>query len=239
MNKQELIKKYKRLEGVWDAPGAETARQIFLQDLEQLDEPEIGHADEAPRYVKNILARLRELPLPDREVWLKAIMGEFEQDFSSAKWREGYEQGKFEGKYIPEKVKVPQFVADWYEKNKDDFEGNLYRCAYNIPSVFDGDKLNEFERWFITAGTKPFQTLVNMHQFGYEVEQEKRYLVKMKGLSECYNYLNYDSIDDEWYFTNAENGSAVGTHHTRKELEEAGFGWVFDCEGIEIEEVEE
>ena len=40
MNKQELIEKYKRLEGVWDAPGAETARQIFLQDLEQLDEPE-------------------------------------------------------------------------------------------------------------------------------------------------------------------------------------------------------
>ena len=60
----------------------------------------------------------------------------------------------------------------------------------------------------------------------------------MKGLSECYNYLNYDSIDDEWYFTDAENGSAVGTHHTRKQLEEAGFGWVFDCDGIEIEEVE-
>jgi len=40
MNKQELINKYKRLEGVWDAPGAETARQIFLQDLEQLDEPQ-------------------------------------------------------------------------------------------------------------------------------------------------------------------------------------------------------
>lgn len=40
MNKQELIKKYKRLEGVWDAPGAEIARQIFLQDLEQLDEPQ-------------------------------------------------------------------------------------------------------------------------------------------------------------------------------------------------------
>ena len=40
MNKQELIKKYKRLEGVWDAPGAETARQIFLQDLEQLYKPQ-------------------------------------------------------------------------------------------------------------------------------------------------------------------------------------------------------
>lgn len=124
MKVQRLIEKYKKLEGVWDAEGAELARQIFLQDLEQLDEPETGHADEAPRYVKNILARLRELPLHDREVWLKAIMGEFEQDFSHAKWREGYEQGKFEGAWVGNQlkdadkirrelnqVKVPQFVA--------------------------------------------------------------------------------------------------------------------------------
>ena len=86
MKVQQLIEKYKKLEGVWNAEGAELARQIFLQDLEQLDEPETGHADEAPRYVKNILARLRELPEHDREVWLKAIMSEFEQDFSHAKW---------------------------------------------------------------------------------------------------------------------------------------------------------
>lgn len=39
MNKQKLIGKYKNLEGVWDAEGAELARRIFLQDLEQLDEP--------------------------------------------------------------------------------------------------------------------------------------------------------------------------------------------------------
>lgn len=68
--------------------------------------------------------------------------------------------------------------------------------------------------------------------------KEKRYIVKMKGLNEDSSYLNYDSIDDEWYFTDDENGPAVGTHHTRKQLEEAGFGWVFDCEGIDIEEVE-
>lgn len=35
----------------------------------------------------------------------------------------------------PQKVQVPQFVADWYERNRDDFEGNLFRCAYNIPST--------------------------------------------------------------------------------------------------------
>ena len=176
MNKQELIKKYKRLEGVWDAEGAEIARRIFLLDLYQLDEPE--------------------------------------------------------------KVKVPQFVADWYEENKDVFEANLYRCAYNIPSAFDSAKLNEFERWFLTAGTKPFQILVNMHQFGYEVEEEKRYIIKLKGVPDGAKFLKYAKVTQEWYFGMKGFYSDREIIHTRKELEEAGFGWVFDCEGIEVEEVE-
>jgi len=129
----------------------------------------------------------------------------------------------------PEKVKVPQFVADWYEENKDVFEANLYRCAYNIPSVFDSAKLNEFERWFLTAGTKPFQTLVNMHQFGYEVEEEKRYFVKVKATK---HYISKDGIGKIFF------SLAYKESFTKKQLEEAGFGWVFDCPGIEIEEVE-
>ncbi|MEE5206498.1 phage protein [Streptococcus pneumoniae] len=40
MKLNELIKKYKKLEGVWNAEGAELVRQIFLQDLEQLDKPQ-------------------------------------------------------------------------------------------------------------------------------------------------------------------------------------------------------
>lgn len=241
MNKQELIKRIEVLPYT-EGPIADTItinRNWILESIKQLDEPEKGHADEAPRYVKNILARLRELPLHDREVWLKAIMGEFEKDFSRAKWREGYEQGKFEGEYIPEKVKVPQFVADWYEENKDVFEANLYRCAYNIPSVFDGAKLNEFERWFITAGTKPFQTLVNMHQFGYEVEKEKRYLVKVVGMNRINGCLSYNKNLDKWFFGAVTDQKPYRTKHTCKELEQAGFGWVFDCPGIEVEEVTE
>lgn len=38
MNKEDLIKKYESLEGVWNANGAEIARQCFLRDLEQLNE---------------------------------------------------------------------------------------------------------------------------------------------------------------------------------------------------------
>ena len=133
-------------------------------------------------------------------------------------------------------VKVPQFVADWYEENKDDFEGNLYRCAHNIPSTFDGAKLNEFERWFLTASIKAFQILVNMHQFGYEVEKEKKFFVKIKCLSEEYKYLNFE-FGHKWLFSQKEETEEYRTRHTRKELEEAGFGWVFDCPGVEVEEV--
>ena len=137
----------------------------------------------------------------------------------------------------PQPVKVKQFVTDWYEENKDDFEGNLFRCVYNITSIFDGAKLNEFEKWFLIASTKSFQTLVNMHQFGYEVEEEKKFFVKIKCLSEEYKYLNYFKSCREWLFSEKEETKEYRTAQTRKQLEEAGFGWVFTCPGIEIEEV--
>ncbi|MBZ2109908.1 DUF1642 domain-containing protein [Streptococcus infantis] len=158
-NKQELISKYELLKNSYNFKVVAT--DGIISDLKRLDEPETGHADEAPRYVKNILARLRELPLHDREVWLKAIMGEFEQDFSHAKWREGY-----------------------------------------------------------------------------EVEEEKRYLVKVKGIDTNFNFLNCHRNENYWIFSSKDKNTLYQTHHTRKELEEAGFSWVFDCEGIEIEEVE-
>ena len=244
MKVQRLIEKYKELyENVFDF-GAKLACQLILQDLEQLDELETGHADEAPRYLKNILARLRELPDHDREVWLKAIMGEFKEDFSHVKWREGYEQGKFEGEWVGNqlkdadkvrrelnKVKVKQFVADWYEENKDDFETSLFQCIYKLFKKRNDSELNEFENWVIDENTKPFQTLVNIHQFGYEVEEEKRYTVVMK---ETKQPLYYNAGDKKLFFSLG----GLATNFTRKQLEEADFGWVFDCPGIEIEEVE-
>ena len=139
----------------------------------------------------------------------------------------------------PQKVVVPKFVADWYEENKDRFEGNLYLFVYNLTSIFDGAKLNEFERWFLTTGTKPFKTLINMHQFGYEVKEEKRYLVKVKGLCGNHETLNCEKHSNEWLFSDRKENSLYDTKHTRKELEANGFGWVFDCEGVEVEEVTE
>ena len=228
MNIKALIKKYEAVECVVGIVSGKTILKTVLKDLKQLDEPETGHADEAPRYLKNILARLRELPDHDREVWLKAIMSEFKQDFSHAKWREGYEQGKLEGMVEREKVKVKQFVADWYEENKDSFEFNVWDW---IAFRDEAKKIEnrEFNNWINDSRENPIQILVNMRQFGYEIEKEKQYLVKIKATK---HYLVKDG-NGKIFFSLAFKG-----YFTKKELEEAGFGWVFDCPGIEIEEVE-
>ncbi|MCO4466997.1 hypothetical protein Si133o_00992 [Streptococcus infantarius subsp. infantarius] len=74
----------------------------------------------------------------------------------------------------PEKPVVPQFVADWYEENKDDFEYNVQcLCVHNC------EPLREIDTWFDSDDTKPIETLVMMHKFGYEIEKEKLYTVEI------------------------------------------------------------
>lgn len=244
-NKQELISKYELLKNSYNFKAIAT--DAIISDLKRLDEPEMGHADEAPRYVKNILARLRELPLHDREVWLKAIMGEFEQDFSHAKWREGYEKGKFEGEWACQQLKdadkirqelnkpvVLQFVADWYEEHKYALEFNIFDYVYR----FDQNPGSDFKDWFDDLETNSIQTLVNMHQFGYEVEKEKMYRISMPKARNYKNHAQFLCEKDGKMFWCAE-WHRFRTKFTRKELEEAGFGWVFDCPGVEVEEVDD
>lgn len=130
----------------------------------------------------------------------------------------------------PQKVTVPQFVADWYEENKNNLDKNIYDCI-----VGWGIHSKEIRDWM--RETSPFQTLVNMHQFGYTVEKEKRYTVKMKNLRALFCYLAY--IPDEGYWSlMASGGESIIIKHTHKELEEAGFGDVFNSPLFEVEEVE-
>lgn len=137
----------------------------------------------------------------------------------------------------PQKPVVPQFVADWYEEHKDDFETELFQCIYKMPNIFEMNKLSKFEEWLIDEHTKPFQTLVNMHQFGYEVEKEKRYLVKVKGVDSCFECLYYGMGSNTWSFRMKNESGYFRRNHTRKELEEAGFGEVFNSPLFEVEEV--
>ena len=223
-----------------------TSIDLVLKDLRCLDEPE-----PLPFKLKDVVGRIKGFDPTTQTRWLNDILKELGSDYGLMKYRSGYEQGKSEGAWVGEqlkdadkirqelnKVKVHQFVADWYEENKDDFEENLFRYIINISSIFDGAKLNEFDRWFLNASTKPFQTLVNMHQFGYEVEEDKKFFVKIKCLSEEYKYLNYFKSCREWLFSEKEETKEYRTAHTRKELEEAGFSEVFNSPLFEVLEVE-
>ena len=229
MKIEELIKKYEHL-------NHDCFRMVYtsevLRDLKQLDEPETGHADEAPRYVKNILARLRELPLHDREVWLKVIISEFKQDFSRAKWREGYEQGKIEGMVERDKVTIPQFVAEYIEKSRLKGWDLLVSMCFVL-----NEKNKKTTKWLYLGENKNIFALAWI--YGYTVEKEKKYKIVMLNIASSGGVLTRIKHDDSWIWIDTLGTIVEGRTHTRKELEEAGFGWVFDCPGIKIEEVKD
>lgn len=90
----------------------------------------------------------------------------------------------------PEKPVVPQFVADWYDDNQDDFEFNLYRLCVD----YDNCELDkEMMIWFRDKNNNPIQTLTAMHQLGYEVKKEKLYRAKNRHTGEylCYCFKFY------------------------------------------------
>ena len=131
----------------------------------------------------------------------------------------------------PKKVVVPQFVADWINEAR--------KTCKDVAELFEFDFTNdEVGKWFMQE--RPFDLVARAWLDGYEVEKEnekeKRYCIVVKHTNR--NCLKYDKYERKWYFGIEEISSIVRKDHNRKELEEAGFGWVFDCEGIEIEEVE-
>ena len=138
------------------------------------------------------------------------------------------------------KVTVPQYVADWIEYcKKHNF--TLFGCLDPdngfeslVDETFEGD-VRKCIRWC----RKESNNFAHAWLDGYEVEKEKRYLVKIIGITNYNSYLNYHKGENKWTIESRIEIDAIRTEHTRKQLEEAGFGWVFDCDGIEIEEVEE
>lgn len=129
----------------------------------------------------------------------------------------------------PQKVKVPQFVADWIEEGK--------KHCKDVSDLFGFDFTNEeVGKWFLRE--KPFDLVARAWLDGYEVEKEKRFLVKMKGVDSRTNYLYYGMGSNTWLFKPKLIDGIFRKNHTRKELEQAGFGEVFNSPLFEIEEVE-
>ena len=121
----------------------------------------------------------------------------------------------------PQPVKVPPSVAEKIEYFKKTGDWNLFQA---MDSLFGKRETRE---WLEYKNNQ--ETFARAWLDGYEVEEEKRYLVKIKATK---HYFDKDG-NGRVYFS-----LAYKSHFTKKQLEEADFGWVFDCPGIEIEEVE-
>lgn len=138
-----------------------------------------------------------------------------------------------------QKPVVPQIVADWIEKCKviKKFKASL---AYALNSeVWSENSLsNECIDWLYNANNQ--ETFARAWLDGYEVEEEKIYTVKVKAFLGQYlgrYYVNNEELTPQFTRTQFTGKEKLPTF-TQKELESTGFRWVFDCPGIEIEEVE-
>lgn len=119
----------------------------------------------------------------------------------------------------PEKVTIPQFVAQYIEWTK----GEDYHLLGAMDAIMTSRKKNLYE-WFYDDDN--MELFARAWLDGYEVEKKKLFKVRLKGTSQ---YLCND--DTGLHFQHG-----FKTDFTKEYLEQANFGWVFDCEGIELEE---
>lgn len=126
----------------------------------------------------------------------------------------------------PQKVTIPQFVADWIEQRKDE--------GWKLSQMFLQANLEEkYGRWIVDNQ----ETFARAWLDGYEVEEEKKYTVRVKGIDVYTTHLNQNLDNGAWFFASDKEIKGFRVEHTLKELEDAGFGWVFNCPGMEVEEV--
>lgn len=212
------------------------AISVVLDSGEKVEIPEefIVSADQmVNKYkikLKDVIARIEKFDLATKAVWINEILNELGNEYGAFKYKAGYEQGKFDGAMEHEKVTIPQFVADWIEKAKKSNKNVVEFFGYKFPNI-------ELIKYF--SDRKNIDLVTRAWLDGYDVEKEKRYYVRFKWIEESYSYLTLIKHLNAWTLSSIKLDKKFRTEHTKKQLEEAGFGWVFDCEGIELEEVNE
>lgn len=181
--------------------------------------------------LKDVIARIKGFDLGTQKEWINEILNELCSDYGTLKYKDGYEQGKFDSAVERAETIIPQIVADWIKHCKTN--GIALGYALYDPGRLSGKKVYD---WIV-------ESLENQELFarawidGYTVEKEKRYFVRVKGVY-FNNCLIFEKRNKTWFFSSIYEIDHQRGHHTRKELEEAGFGWVFDCPEMEVKEVE-
>lgn len=142
----------------------------------------------------------------------------------------------------PQKVVVSEEEAKFLETFDFNSESDVTTALYYVSRTGWGYYLKNNNGIVLKDLTEGMELedrkrLIKAILDGYEVEKEKRYLVKIIGITNYNSYLNYHKKENKWTIESNVEVDAIRTGHTRKELEEAGFEWVFDCPGVEVKEV--
>ncbi len=128
----------------------------------------------------------------------------------------------------PEKVKVPQFAADWYEEQK--------KLGHTLSYSIDASMSDRVAEWYWDNS----ELFARAWLDGYEVEKEKKYKVVLLNYNDGHlNLVNARILGENIiFFTKKTQFDPRSLKLTKAEIISSGFGWVFDCPGIEVEEVE-
>ena len=126
---------------------------------------------------------------------------------------------------------VPQFVADWYEENKEDLEYQVYLMNIIISKKESTAEMSSIELWFTDEDelNKPLETIFAMKN-GYTIAKEKRFYLKNKLTG---NFLMKwgDTLSEDTVFTLQEEPSKG--QFTQQEIDSMETG---SYEQIEVEE---
>lgn len=176
--------------------------------------------------LKDVIKRIKGFDNGTKFKWTYDILKELGSDFASKIFHERYQQGRFdeavETHHEPEKVTIPQFVADWIEECKND--------DFHLFGAMEAISLNrkKLDYWFREDDN--MELFARAWLDGYEVEKEPKYTVKIKATK---HYFAKDGNGRIYFSLKYESA------FTKIELEKVNLGWVFDCPGIELEEVTE
>lgn len=199
--------------------------------------------------LKDVIKRIKGFDDGTKSKWTYDILKELGSDFCSKMFHEAYQQGKLEGAWVGNQLKdadkirqelnkpvIPQFVADWIEVAKTVYSlsGGM---TYGGPGVNKWLENEDNQRTFALAWFD-----------GYEIEKEKKYKIALLNRNDGTLYLvnRNAGVADKYghfspvvlFFTKETKFSEQCYELTKQDVVSNGFGWVFDCEGIQIEEVE-
>ncbi|WP_247933512.1 DUF1642 domain-containing protein [Streptococcus mitis] len=126
----------------------------------------------------------------------------------------------------PKPVKIPQFVAEKIDYFKKTGDWDLFQAMDYLFGI------KEIREWLEDKNNQ--ETFARAWLDGYEVEKEKKYIVTLKSSGQK---LYYHTEDEDYIFSSYDEVFYSG-YHTKTDLEENDMSWVFDCPGMEIQEVE-